>query len=215
MKIIIDDKEISCKPGQTVLEVALDNNIDIPTMCYNPLFGKHHSGTCRVCLVEVLVGGKIGMEPACNLAVAEGLAVSTKNDKVYSARRTMLELLLSEHVQDCRNCPSSGNCNLARLCRDYDLNGVPVCAECPNQKEACLLTRKILCLGPVTYANCGAYCTRRGERCEGCHSVLFNKDVLGFAAKAYKENGIAMADVIRSCQVFSFEKSRNLEQITK
>ena len=211
--ITIDGEEIACKPNQTVLDVAIKNNIDIPTLCYNPLFPEHRIGACRMCLVEIMAGGRPGLEPSCTLPVSSGLSVSTTSEAVYQARRTVVELLLSEHVQDCRNCIKSGDCSFAKLCRDYDINGVSVCAECPNQEEGCLLSRGVLCMGPITYAGCNAYCTRKGYRCEGCHTVMANEDILRFGLKAYKDQGFGKDEILEAAKVFSFDSMNKLEKV--
>lgn len=215
MKIIIDGKEIECQPDQRVLDVAKVNGIHIPTLCFNPLHGEKRPAGCRLCLVEVKAGGRPGLQSSCSLPVSEGLSVSTCSDVVFNERREVVELLLSEHEQDCRNCPISGDCNFAKLCRDYDINGVPVCAECPNQKEGCLLARGVLCLGPITYGNCDAYCTTRGFRCEGCHSVLVNEDVLKFGLRAYAKAGFTKKDILEAAKVYSFEGVKILEKVMK
>jgi predicted molibdopterin-dependent oxidoreductase YjgC len=215
MKIIIDGKEIECQPDQKVLDVAKANGIHIPTLCFNPLNSEKRPAGCRLCLVEVKAGGRPGLQSSCSLPVSEGLSVSTCSDVVFNERREVVELLLSEHEQDCRNCPISGECNFAKLCRDYDINGVPVCAECPNQKEGCLLARGVLCLGPITYGNCDAYCTRRGMRCEGCHSVLVNEDVLKFGLKAYAKAGFTKQEILDAAKVYSFEGVKILEKVMK
>ena len=215
LNIIIDGKDCECQPNQTVLDVAIKYNIDIPTLCYNPLFSEHRIGACRMCLVEVVAGGRPGLEPSCTLPVSSGLSVSTTSEAVYQARRTVIELLLSEHVQDCRNCMKSGDCNFAKLCRDYDVNGVPVCAECPNQAEGCLLTRGELCMGPITHAGCNAYCTRKGYRCEGCHTVMANEDILRFGLKAYQDAGFTKEEILEGAKVFSFDSMKMLERVMK
>lgn len=213
VKMFIDDQEIICEPNQTVLDVARENGIDIPTLCYNPLYPKNRQGSCRICLIEVTSGGRPGLQPSCTLPVSSGLSVSTKSEKVYQARRTVVELLLSEHVQKCRDCVMAGNCIFAQLCRDYDINGVPVCAECPNRREGCYLSRGVLCMGPITYGNCNAYCTRQGYPCEGCHSVLVNEDVLRFGLEAYKETGFSAEEILEGALVFSFDAIHRLKKV--
>jgi len=136
VKMIMDGREILCSPNMTVLDAARENGIDVPTLCLNPMYPEHRPGSCRMCLVEVIAGGRPGLQPSCTLPVSSGLNVSTRSDAVYEARRMVVELLMSEHVQNCRDCPVSGNCALAEFCKDYDIDGVPVCAECPNQREA-------------------------------------------------------------------------------
>ena len=215
INIIIDEKECSCDPNQRVLDVARVNKIYIPTICFNPLFPEHRDGACRMCLVEVKAGGRPGLQPSCTLPVSSGLNVSTKSEAVYQARRTVVELMLTEHVQKCRDCPISGDCNFAKLCRDYDINGVPVCAECPNQGDGCLLKAGVLCLGPVTYANCNAYCTRDGYRCEGCHTVMVNEDVLRFGVRAYKDAGFKKKEILEAAKVYSLDAMERLEKVMK
>lgn len=215
MKVTIDGKELEAVPGMTVLDLAMKNNVHIPTLCYMHVLGEHRSGACRICLVEVTGGGRPGLQSSCTFPASEGLCISTNSETVFNARRTVVELLLSEHVQDCRNCSISGDCNFAKLCREYDINGVPVCAECPNQKEGCLLSRGVLCLGPITFANCDAYCTRMGYRCEGCHSVLANEDVLRFGLKAYSKIGFTKKEILEAAKVYSFEGVKLLEKVMK
>ncbi len=215
LRMTIDGKNITCEPNKTVLDAAKENNIEIPTLCYNPLFDKHRSGACRICLVEIVAGGRPGLEPSCTLPVSSGLVISTNSEAVYRARRTVVELLISEHVQKCRDCPKSGDCILAELCRDYDINGVPVCAECPNQKEGCFLSRGVLCMGPITYANCNAYCTRLGYPCEGCHSMLLNEDVLHFGLEAYKDAGFEAKEILEGAEIFSFDGIKILRKVMK
>jgi hypothetical protein len=215
IKVTIDGREIECEPGKNVLDVAKKAGFRIPTLCYNPLYDEHRSGACRLCLVEVTGGGRPGLLSSCTLPVNDGLKISTNSEAVFQARRTVVELLLSEHTQDCRNCPISGDCNFAEMCREYDINGVPVCAECPNQKEGCLLSRGVLCMGPVTYGNCDAYCTRRGYRCEGCHSVLAHEAVLKFGLKAYAKAGFAPEVILEAAKVYSYDGVERLRKVMR
>jgi len=212
-KIVVDDVELACKLGEKVLEVALRNGFKIPTLCYNAVYDENRSGACRLCIVEVTGGGRPGLYSSCTLPVGNGLKISTKSEAVYQARRTVVELLLSEHTQDCRNCPKSGACNFAEYCREYDLNGVPVCAECPNQKEGCFLSRGVLCLGPITYANCEAYCTRRGYKCEGCHSAVGHEAVIKFGLQAFLNAGFQPEEVLKAAEVFSLDGVKHLQRV--
>ncbi len=211
IQVVIDGTPITCEPGQRVLDVAQGHGVRIPTLCHIPLCDEHRSGACRLCLVEVTGGGRPGLQSSCTLPATDGLVVVTNSETVYQARRTMVELLLSEHVQDCRNCPASGACRFAALCKEYDLNGVPVCAECPNQKGSCLLSRGVLCLGPITYGNCDAFCTRRGYRCEGCHSVPTQPDVLKFGLAAYRKAGFTPREILDAAKVYSYEGHTRLK----
>ncbi len=213
MKIIINDTEYDCKEGLKVLDVARANGVHLPTLCFNPLNAEARPAGCRLCVVEVLEGGRPGLQSSCTLPATEGLKVSTKSRPVYDQRREVVELLLSEHEQDCRNCFVSGDCVFSELCREYDINGVSVCSECPKRRQGCLLSRGVLCLGPITYANCDAYCTRRGYKCEGCHSVMKNEDLLRFGLAAFAKAEFTRDEILEAARVFSFDGVGVLEKV--
>lgn len=88
----IDDRGFEAEEGQTVLEVALANGIEIPNLCYHKDLTPY--GACRVCLVEIVAGGRPGLEASCMYRVAEGLEVKTDTERVRKARKIVLELLL-------------------------------------------------------------------------------------------------------------------------
>ncbi len=215
MNIIIDDEQYECKTEQKVYDVAKENGIKIPTLCLNELNSDTRPAGCRICVVEIIDDNneEPNLESSCTLPVSDGLEVSTKNKVVYDERREVLELLLSEHEQDCRNCQISGDCSFAELCLNYDIDGVSVCSECPNQKDGCFLSRGILCLGPITFAGCDAFCTRRGDPCEGCFTVPSNEDVLKFGLQAFDENDFTRKEVLEAAKVFSYEDIEVLERL--
>jgi len=108
--------------GCTVLEAAQAANIDIPTLCY--LKDINAIGACRMCLVEVSEGGRpYRMVTACVYPVSEGMEIKTNTPKITNARKLNLELLLSNHDQDCLSCVRSTTCELQKLCRDYGVDG--------------------------------------------------------------------------------------------
>ncbi len=213
LKVTIDETEYEAKPGQTLMDVAHEYQVYIPTICYNPLFGENRSGTCRMCVVEVLAGGRLGLQSACTLPVSNGLTISTVSEAVFQERRTVLELLLSEHIQNCRDCSMSGDCMFARLCQEYDVDGVSVCASCPNQKEGCLLSRGVLCMGPITFAGCNAFCTRQGYKCEGCFTIHTSEPVLRFGLEAYHNAGFSKEEIIEAAELFSSDRIPLLSRV--
>jgi formate dehydrogenase major subunit len=110
-RINIDDKEITALPGQTVLEAARENGIDIPTLCYDERTEIY--GACGLCVVEV--EGNPKLVKACATNVAPNMVVRTRTERVIESRKTNLELLLSNHVGDCRppcvtGCPAHTDC---------------------------------------------------------------------------------------------------------
>lgn len=115
IKLTIDGNEIVAKSGTTILEVARENGIDIPTLCY--LKNLNTPASCRVCVVEV--EGQKNLVTACSTKIKDGMVVRTNTARVLSARKTALELLLSNHKKDCLSCPKNLKCDLQKLTERY------------------------------------------------------------------------------------------------
>ncbi len=115
ISLTIDGVKVEAPDNTTVLEAARKANIRIPTLCY--LKGVNAIGACRMCLVEVLQGGR-GLQAACVLPATDGMVVSTNSQAVQDARRTNLELILSNHVKKCLSCVRSRSCELQKLCEE-------------------------------------------------------------------------------------------------
>ncbi len=116
IKITIDNKEVEVQKGITIYQAAKDNGIDIPTLCYMNLDHmniENRPGGCRVCVVEV--AGRKNLAPSCSTTCADGMVVRTHSVRVLNARKTVLELILSDHPKDCLTCASSGRCDLQAL----------------------------------------------------------------------------------------------------
>ena len=107
-KIIIDGKGLEFKQGQTIIEAAKDNGIEIPNFCWHPKLSV--SGNCRMCLVEVEKMPKLVI--ACSTVASEGMVVHTESDKAISARNAVMEFFLINHPLDCPICDEAGECKL-------------------------------------------------------------------------------------------------------
>jgi NADP-reducing hydrogenase subunit HndD len=113
IKLTIDQKTVQVPRGTTILKAARRVGVEIPTLCYMHLEDlniEHKPGGCRICVVEVQ--GRRNLAPSCATEVAEGMVVNTHSIRVLNARKTVLELILSDHPKDCLTCPKSGNCDL-------------------------------------------------------------------------------------------------------
>ncbi|MEM3041574.1 MAG: molybdopterin-dependent oxidoreductase, partial [Nitrososphaerota archaeon] len=108
IELTIDGQQVFAKPGQTILEVAKQKGIHIPTLCYHPRLSI--SGACRVCVVEI--EGAPNLAAACAMPVSKGMVVKTSSERVLKARRMVVELLLANHKLDCVTCESNGKCEL-------------------------------------------------------------------------------------------------------
>ncbi len=115
VNIKINGREYSVPKDSTVLEAARYAGIDIPTLCY--LKDVNEIGACRLCLVEVT--GARGLVTACVYPVNEGMEVFTNTPKVLAARKTNLELVLSNHEKKCLSCIRSTTCELQKLSQEY------------------------------------------------------------------------------------------------
>ena len=126
INLIIDNRPVSVDKGTTILDAAKQIGIEIPTLCHINLEGtcvNNHPASCRVCVVEVK--GRRNLAPACATACMEGMEVCTNSVRVLKARRTILELILSNHPHDCLICPKSGNCELQMLARKLKIHDAP------------------------------------------------------------------------------------------
>ncbi len=119
--LTIDGIQVTVPADYTILEAAREANINIPTLCY--LKDVQQIGACRMCLVEV-VGGR-ALQAACVSPVSEGMVVKTNTEKIRKSRKTILELLLSNHNRECTSCVRSANCELQALCREYGVDDYP------------------------------------------------------------------------------------------
>ena len=126
INLTIDNRPVSVENGTTILNAAKACGIEIPTLCHINLDGtcvNNHPASCRLCVVEV--AGRRNLAPACATACMEGMEVHTNTIRVLHARRTILELILSNHPHDCLICPKSGNCELQNLSRKLKIHESP------------------------------------------------------------------------------------------
>lgn len=125
VNLTIDDIKVQVPKGTTILKAAKSIGIDIPTLCHYELKGQgieNRPGSCRVCMVEI--EGKGNLAAACATNVSEGMKVKTHTLRVIMARRTVVDLLLSDHPADCLVCPQGGKCELQKLAVDLGLREV-------------------------------------------------------------------------------------------
>ena len=121
----INDKKLQVEEGKTILEVALAEGIKIPTLCYHKELTPY--GSCRLCLVEVVGGGRPGLEAACIYKITDGLEVKTDTERVKKVRKIVFELLMAR-------CPDAEK--IKKLAAEYGVNGTRIELE---QKENCIL----------------------------------------------------------------------------
>jgi bidirectional [NiFe] hydrogenase diaphorase subunit len=159
----IDDRDVTARPEETILEVARQNNIFIPRLC--ELKGLTTVGACRLCLVEVK--GSNRLLPACVTRAEEGMEVTTSSERLDGYRRAILELLFTERNHVCSVCVSNGHCELQTLAQKLNITHVhfpyryPVAAvDASHERFIVDHNRCILC----------TRCVRVCEEIEGAHT---------------------------------------------
>jgi bidirectional [NiFe] hydrogenase diaphorase subunit len=164
----IDGHDVSARENDTVLQVARENGIFIPTLCQ--LDGLSIVGACRLCLVEVK--GRAKLFPACTLSAEEGIEVITDSDRLAKYRRMILELLFSERNHICAVCVSNGHCDLQDLAQKLGITNVrfpylnsTLAVDASHKEFAIDHSRCILC----------TRCVRVCDEIEGAHTW----DVMG------------------------------------
>lgn len=122
IKLTIDNKQIEVAKGTTILKAAKEVGIHIPTLCYlhlDDLNIENKPAGCRICVVEV--EGRKNLAPSCVTECSEGMVIHTHNIRVLNARKTVLELILSDHPTDCLICAKNGNCELQSLAMEFGI----------------------------------------------------------------------------------------------
>ena len=115
MKLTVNGKPVEAQAGETLLTVLRREGVHVPTLCH--MEGMLPSGACRICVVEV--EGQANLIPSCSFPAAEGMKILSNSPRVINARRTVVELLLGSHPDDCLYCAKQPTCDLNRLSRDY------------------------------------------------------------------------------------------------
>ena len=111
VRIEIDGNIVNIEQGSTVLQAAKQNGVYIPSLCdYSGLLPY---GSCRLC--GVIVEGKKGYLPSCSLYAESGMKIKTFSDELFSLKKTLMELYLSDHPNDCLTCSKNGICELQSL----------------------------------------------------------------------------------------------------
>lgn len=161
--LVIDGRDISARETSTILEVAREEGIFIPTMCH--LEGLSEVGACRLCLVEVKGINKL--LPACVTRIEEGMEVTTHSERLDRYRRTVLEFLFAEGNHICSVCVANGHCELQGMAQRLGMNHVRVPYIAPrrqidasHQRFSFDPNRCILC----------TRCVRACDEIEGAHT---------------------------------------------
>jgi iron-only hydrogenase group A len=121
VNVFIDNIKVAVPDNSTILQAAEAAGVKVPTLCYHP--DQVIKANCRVCVCEV--EGMDLLQTACSTPVREGMKIRTNSPVVQEARRTILQLILAHHPQDCLNCIRNKNCELQTLAEEYAIRDNP------------------------------------------------------------------------------------------
>lgn len=136
VKLNIDSKTVVVEKGTTILEAAKSVGVNIPTLCHMKLHDvgyENNPGGCRICVVEV--EGRRNLAPACKTECAEGMEINSHSLRVVNARRTVMELILSDHPAECLTCVKNGQCELQTMAQNLGIRDIPFAGEQSHYKE--------------------------------------------------------------------------------
>lgn len=212
----INDQDVSARDDETILQVATDNNIFIPTLCH--LEGLSEVGACRLCLVEVK--GIKRLLPACTTYVEEGMEVFTHSERLQQYRLLIMQMLFVEGNHVCAVCVSNGHCDLQSLAQTLGMDHTTLEYRYPHRsvdashsRFALDHNRCILC----------TRCIRVCDEIEGAHTW----DMLGRGVNARlvsdldqpwgeAESCTSCSKCVHVCPTGAlFEKGKSVAEMTK
>jgi len=181
LAIEANGQKLEAKKGDTILQALKRGGIHVPTICH--MEGLLPSGTCRMCVVEV--EGAPGLVPACSFPAAEGMKIHTSTPTVLKTRKAIVELLLSNHPDDCLYCARNGKCDLSDLAREHGIRN-RVFRGLRKRKEKDISSPSIV-RDPEKCILCGK-CVRVCEEVQGVSAIDFiNRGSRAFVGTAFDE----------------------------
>lgn len=188
LNITVNNQKLEAMEGETIVSACRRNGIHVPTLC--EVKGLPPVGACRICIVEV--EGMPNLVTSCSVPVTEGMKILTHSPRVLDARKTIVELLLADHPDDCLYCSKSGSCELQTLAESLMIRKRRYHKVKKEQKLD--VSSQGIIRDPSKCILCG--------RCVAtCSSVTVN-EVLDFGARGAKTKIICDTDVpmgVSSC----------------
>lgn len=117
IQVTLNGAKVDGRPGMTILDLARENHLDIPTLCHHPDLTP--IGVCRICVVEV--EGCRTLLPSCQTPIAPGMVIRTHSPRVLETRKTLLELMLASHPDVCLVCDKGNACELRKIAGDLGI----------------------------------------------------------------------------------------------
>ncbi len=181
VELTINGNKVTAPEGSTILEAARLAGIRIPTLCHHP--DLINVGACRLCVVSVEKARTL--QTACTTPVAPGMAVNTESEEVRATRKFVLEMLLTDHPNDCMTCEANGDCELQDLVYDYGIEW----PEHSGQRHTYEIDSDP---NPFVFVDLNK-CIVCGRCVRACGEIQ-NRDVWNFAQRGFETKLVAGAD---------------------
>ncbi|MGP1515621.1 MAG: NADH-dependent [FeFe] hydrogenase, group A6 [Bacteroidales bacterium] len=216
VNLTIDNKSVQVPQGTSILRAAASVGVKIPTLCYYELKGQNienRPGACRVCVVEI--EGRRNLAPACATDVMEGIVVHTHSLRVVNARRTIVELMLSDHPASCLTCAKSGKCELQTLAQELGIRDITFKGEQSTY-------RKDLSPAIIRDVNKCIMCRRCETVCNKLQTVgalsTVNRGFMAVVATAFEQDlakspCVMCGQCIQACPVGALAEVDNTRQV--
>ncbi|MHC1707723.1 MAG: [FeFe] hydrogenase, group A [Bacteroidales bacterium] len=210
--IEVNKKQIKARKGETILSALRRNGIDVPTLCH--MQELNATGACRICVVEV--EGKSSLVTACSQPVEEWMKISTHSPRVIQARKTLIELLLANHPDDCLYCPRNGQCELQHLASELNVRE----KRFPSRKISTRIDQSCNAIvrDPAKCILCGR-CVRTCEEIVGVSTLDFirrgNKTAIGttFEKPVNLSNCISCGQCVLACPTAAIREKDHVGEV--
>lgn len=165
INVKINGVSYQAEDGKTILDIARENDIKIPTLCY--MEGVSDIGSCRLCMVEA--EGFMKLLPACRTKAKDGMVLTTESERLTEYRKNMLRLILSNHEQDCMSCPANGTCELQKISNEYEIE------HAEHEGNRAKIDKKLPVLDVNPYISYNPLKCIHCQRCVNvCHNIACN-----------------------------------------
>ena len=202
----IDDTVVIGDSGQTIMQVARNNGIDIPSLCDSARLDAF--GSCRMCVVEI--DGIRGTPSSCTTPASPGMSVATNSDRLWQLRRGITELYVSEHPLDCLTCTANGDCELQDVAsqvglREVRYDNTPACEGMPIDES-----NPFFSFDPTKCIVCSR-CIRTCDDIQVTHALsidgrgFFSKIIAGADVPFMDSNCVSCGACVNECPVAALE----------
>ncbi len=214
LKITINGRRVAAEKGETLLSASRRAGISIPTLCH--IEGMTPTGACRLCVVEI--EGRPGLAPSCATPAADGMKIRTHSPRAVAARRTIVELLLARHPDDCLYCSRHGSCRLQDLAEELGIRRRRFPAEV--QKTRLDISSPAIIRDSSKCILCGK-CVRVCEEVQGVGAIDFSGRGSETRIAAAFDQGINVSSCVycgqcvRACPTGALSEQSSIGSVTE